>query len=191
MLETPPPKDIVIWGKGAKKEEELVIVKRKNSLKHQQRTLPAPFWFDPAPTPLGFAFYLDSVQFSHSVMSDSLRPHGLQHTRPPCPSPTPGVYPNSCPLSRWCHPTISSCRSLHLLPSIFPNIRLRGAQPPGSNAMTWGGAYVKITEINCTINVRHLNYWKHLPHPRSMEKLLHETGPWCQKDWGRLMQRVV
>ena len=41
-------------------------------------------------------------------MSNSLRPHGLQHTRPPCPSPTPGVYPNSCPLSWWCHPTISS-----------------------------------------------------------------------------------
>ena len=41
-------------------------------------------------------------------MSDSLRPHGLQHTRPPCPSPTPRVYPNSCPLSWWCHPTISS-----------------------------------------------------------------------------------
>ena len=49
-----------------------------------------------------------SVQFSCSVVSDSLRPHGLQHTRPPCPSPTPGVYPNSCPLSQWCHPTISS-----------------------------------------------------------------------------------
>ena len=51
---------------------------------------------------------LQSVQFSHSVMSDSLRPHGLQHTRPSCPSPTPRVYSNSCPLSRWCHPTISS-----------------------------------------------------------------------------------
>ena len=49
-----------------------------------------------------------SVQFSHSVMSDSLRPHGLQHARPPCPSPTPGAYSDSCPLSRWCHPTISS-----------------------------------------------------------------------------------
>ena len=49
-----------------------------------------------------------SVQFSRSVTSDSLRPHGLQHARPPCPSPTPGVYPNSCPLSRWCHPIISS-----------------------------------------------------------------------------------
>ena len=49
-----------------------------------------------------------SVQFSHSVMSDSLRPHEPQHVRPPCPSPTPGVHPNWCPLCRWCHPTISS-----------------------------------------------------------------------------------
>ena len=49
-----------------------------------------------------------SVQFSHSVVSDSLRPHGLQHARPPCPSPIPRVYSNLCPLSRWCHPTISS-----------------------------------------------------------------------------------
>ena len=49
-----------------------------------------------------------SVQFSHSVMSDSLRPHGVKHARPPCLSPTPGAYSNSCPLSRWCHPTISS-----------------------------------------------------------------------------------
>ena len=49
-----------------------------------------------------------SVQFSCLVMSDSLQPHEPQHARPPCPSPTPRVYPNSCPLSRWCHPTISS-----------------------------------------------------------------------------------
>ena len=49
-----------------------------------------------------------SVQFSGSVVSDSLRPHGLQHTRPPCPSPIPGLYSNPCPLSWWYHPTISS-----------------------------------------------------------------------------------
>ena len=49
-----------------------------------------------------------SVQFSHSVMSDSLWPHESQHARPPCPSPTPGVYSNPCPSSWWCHPTISS-----------------------------------------------------------------------------------
>ena len=49
-----------------------------------------------------------SVQFSCSVVSDSLQPHEPQHARPPCPSPTSRVHPNACPLSRWCHPTISS-----------------------------------------------------------------------------------
>ena len=53
-----------------------------------------------------------SVQFSHSVVSDSLRPHWQQHSRFPCPSPNPRTHSNSCPLSRWCHPTISS--------SVFP-----------------------------------------------------------------------
>ena len=51
---------------------------------------------------------LSVSQFSHSVMPDSLWLHGLQHSRLPCPSPTPGAYSNSCPLSRWCHPIISS-----------------------------------------------------------------------------------
>ena len=63
-----------------------------------------------------------SVQFSRSVMSDSLRPHGLQHARLPCPSPTPGVYSDSCPLSQWCHPTISPL--ILLLPSVFPSFRV-------------------------------------------------------------------
>ena len=58
-------------------------------------------------TDRGFIIF-SSVQFSCSVVSDSLRPHGLQHARPPCPSPMPRVHPNSCPLSQWCHPTISS-----------------------------------------------------------------------------------
>ena len=53
-------------------------------------------------------WWLSSVQFSCSVVSDSLRAHKSQHDRPLCPSPTPGVYPNSCPLSPWCHPPISS-----------------------------------------------------------------------------------
>ena len=52
--------------------------------------------------------YFQFSLFSCSVMSNSLQPHGLQHTTPPCPSPTPEVYSNSCPLSQWCHPTISS-----------------------------------------------------------------------------------
>jgi len=53
-------------------------------------------------------FVTYSVQFSRSVVSDSLRLHESQHARPPCPSPTPGVHPNSCPSSWWCHPAISS-----------------------------------------------------------------------------------
>ena len=52
--------------------------------------------------------YLGSVQFSHSAVSNSLQPHEPRHARPPCPSPTPGVHTNPCPLSLWCHPTISS-----------------------------------------------------------------------------------
>ena len=59
-------------------------------------------------TPYCTLISIPSVQFSHLVVSHSLRPHGLQHARPPCPSPTPGVYSNSCPLSWSCHPTISS-----------------------------------------------------------------------------------
>ena len=53
-------------------------------------------------------FQFSSVQFSHSVVSDSLGPHKLQHARPPCPSPTPGVHSDSRPSSQWCHPAISS-----------------------------------------------------------------------------------
>ena len=62
-----------------------------------------------------------SVQFSHSVVSDSLRPHEPQHARPLCPSPTPRVYPNSCPLSQWCHTTFySSVIPLSSCPQSFP-----------------------------------------------------------------------
>ena len=67
-----------------------------------------------------------SIQFSCSVMSDSLWPHGLQHARPPCPSPSPRPYSNSCPLSLWCHPTtsFSVVWPLLLQPSTSPSIRV-------------------------------------------------------------------
>ena len=68
--------------------------------------LGSPGWKVPRSCDMVRSF--SSVHFSHSVVSDSLRAHGLQHTRLPCPSPTPGVYSNSCPLSQWCYPTISS-----------------------------------------------------------------------------------
>ena len=68
--------------------------------------------------------WITSVQFRRSVMSDSLQTHEQHHTRPPCPSPTLGVHPNLCPLSRWCHPPSHPLVSPLLLPSIFPSIRV-------------------------------------------------------------------
>ena len=62
----------------------------------------------------GCVHVLSSAQFSHSVVPDSLWPHEPQHARPPCPSPTPRVCPNPCPLSQWCHPTIPSPPALNL-----------------------------------------------------------------------------
>ena len=77
-----------------------------------------------------------SVQFSRSVVSDSLRPHESQHARPPCPSPTPKIYPNSCPLSQWCHPAISS--------SVVPFSSCAQSLPASGSfsvnqLFTWGG----------------------------------------------------
>ena len=69
--------------------------------------------------------YSDSVQFSRSVVSDSLQPHELQHARPPCPPPTHRVHTNPCPLSRWCHPAISSSVvPFSSYPQIPPSIRV-------------------------------------------------------------------
>ena len=83
-----------------------------------------------------------SVQFSHSVVSDSLQPQGLQHARLSCPSPTPGACSNSCPLSRWCHPTISSSVvPFSSCPQSFPS--------SGSFQMTqpfaWGGQSIGVS----------------------------------------------
>ena len=80
--------------------------------------------------------WLCSVQFSRSVVSDSLWPHELQHARPPCPSPNPGVHSNSCPLSWWCHPAISS----FVIPfSSFPQSLQALGSFPMSKPFTWGG----------------------------------------------------
>ena len=83
-----------------------------------------------------------SVQFSCSVVSDSLRPHEPQHPRPPCPSPTPGVYPNSCPLSQGCHPTISS--SIILFSSCPQSFPASGSFP-GSQFFTSGGQSIGVS----------------------------------------------
>ena len=88
------------------------------------------------------SFHNQSVQFSHSVVSNSLQPHGLQRTRPPCPSPTPGVYTNSCPLSWWCHPTISS--------SVLPFSSCHQSFPASrsfqmSQLFGWGGQSIGVS----------------------------------------------
>ena len=90
-------------------------------------------------------WYRSSVQFSRSVVSDSLRPHEPQHARPPCASPTPGVYPDSCPLGPWCHPAISSsvvpfssCLQSFPASGSFPMSQLfvSGGQSIGASAST-------------------------------------------------------
>ena len=92
-----------------------------------------------------------SVQFSHSVVSNSLRPHESQHARPPCPSPTPGVHSNSCPSSRWCHPAISS--------SVVPFSSCSKSLPasesfPMSQLFTWGG---QSTGVSASTSVLQMN----------------------------------
>ena len=80
--------------------------------------------------------WFSSVEFSHSVASDSLWPYELQHIRPPCPSPTPRVHSNSCPLSQWCHPAISSS----IVPfSSCPQSLPASESFPMSQLFVWGG----------------------------------------------------
>ena len=90
------------------------------------------------------------VQFSHSVVSDSLRPHESQHARPPCPSPTPGVYSNSCPSSLWCHPAISS--------SVIPFFSCLQSFPasesfPMSHFITSGGQCIGVSASTSVLPV--------------------------------------
>ena len=83
-----------------------------------------------------------SVQFSSVAQSDSLRPHESQHTRPPCPSPTPGVHSNSCPSSRWCHPAISSS----VIPfSSYPQSLPASGSFLMSQLFTWGSQSIEVS----------------------------------------------
>ena len=85
-----------------------------------------------------------SVQFSHSVVSDSLRPHESQHARPPCPSPTPGVHSDSRPSSQWCHPAISSS----VIPfSSCPQSLPASESFPMSQLFTWGGQSTGVSAL--------------------------------------------
>ena len=107
------------------------------------------------PSTLIFVSFLclsvSSVQLSRSVVSDSLRPHESQHTRPPCPSPIPGVYSNPCPSSWWCHPAISSSVvPFSSCPQSFP----ASGSFPMSQLFTWGG---QSTGVSASASVLPMN----------------------------------
>ena len=93
---------------------------------------------------LRIKFRSSSVQFSHSVVSDSLQPHELQQARPPCPSPTPGVHSDSRPSSWWCHSAISSS----VVPfSSCPQSLPTSESFPMSQLFTWGGQSIGVSAL--------------------------------------------
>ena len=94
---------------------------------------------------------LQSVQFSRSVLSNSLQPHEPQHARPPCPSPTPRVYPNPCPSSRWCHLTFSSS----VVPfSSCPQSLPASGSFPVSQLFTWRGQSIGVSASVLPVNTQ-------------------------------------
>ena len=121
---------------------------------------------------------LSSVQFSRSVMSDSLRPHELQHTRPPCASPTPRVHSNSCPSSQWCHPAISSS----VVPfSSCPQSLPASGSFPVSQLLAWGGQSIGVS-ASASVLPMTIQGWSYrmdwvdlLAVQRTLKHLLHTT----------------
>ena len=99
------------------------------------------YWYYPVFPPF---ISFSSAQFSHSVVSNSLRPHESQHARPPCPSPTPRVHSNSCPSSQWCHPAISSSViPFSSCPQSFP----ASGSFPVSQLFAWGGQSIGVSAL--------------------------------------------
>ena len=108
---------------------------------------------------------VSSVQFSRSFVSDSLRPHGLEHTRPPCPSLATGVYSNSCPLGRWCHATISS--SVVPFSSHLQSIPASGSCPM-SQFFTSGGQSIG---VSASTSVLPMNIQNWFLYPKALSNL--------------------
>ena len=92
---------------------------------------------------LAIVIQFSSVQFSRSVVSNSLQPHESQHARPPCPSPTPGVHSNSWPLSQWCHPAISSS----VVPFSCPQSLPASESFPMTQLFAWGGQSTGVSAL--------------------------------------------
>ena len=123
----------------------------KNPPATQEMQVQSPGQEDPLEEGMATHSSISSVQFSHSVVSNSLRPHESQHARPPCLSPTPGVYPNSCPSSRWCHWAISSS----VVPfSSCPQSLPASESFPMSQLFTWGN---QSTGVSASASVLPMN----------------------------------
>ena len=132
-----------------------------------------------------FSMYIpscaESFQFSCSVMSDSLRPHEPQHARPPCPSPTLGVHPNPCPLSRWCHPTIlSSVVPFSSRPQSFPS----SGSFPMSQFFTSGGQSIGVSASTSVLPMNRMGWLDLLAVLGTLKSLLqHHSSKasilWC------------
>ena len=102
------------------------------------------FWVPLREAGLSYDVQFSSVQFSHSVMSDSLWPHESQHARPPCPSSTPRVHSHSRPSSQWCHPAVSSS----VIPfSSCPQSLPASESFPMSQLFTWGGQSIEVSAL--------------------------------------------
>ena len=110
---------------------------------------------------------LSSVQFSRSVVSDSLWPRESQHARPPCPSPTPGVHSDSCPLSQWCHPAISSSVvPFSSCPQSFP-----GSESfPMSQLFAWGGQSTGVSAF-ASFLPKNTQGWSSYPYSQAITNL--------------------
>ena len=121
--------------------------------------------------------WVSSVQFSHSVVSDSLRPYESQHTRPPCPSPTPGVHSSSCPSSRWCHPAIPSS----VIPfSSCPQSLLASGSFPMSQLFAWGGQSIGVSASVFPMNTQ---AWSPLGLTGWISAVPFSMGPSWPRDW--------
>ena len=125
-----------------------------------------PFWFSV------WLVYLLLVQFSHSAVSNSLRPHGLQHARPPCPSPTPGVGSNSCPLSQWCHPTISS--SVVTFSSCLQSFPASGSFPM-SQFCASGGPSIEVSASASVLQISFKIDWLDLLKSKGISRVFSNT----------------
>ena len=130
-----------------------------------------------------FVVSLPLVQFSHSVMSDSLQPHGLQHDRLPCPLPTPRACSDSCPSSQWCHPTISlSVVPFFLLPSILPSIRVFYCESFLHIKWPQNWSFSFSISPSFTLLLTHQNYINYMYVYRRIQKILKGLwSSWCHR----------